>query len=187
MKRWAAVFAAAAVLLGGACSPADHPPAGANVTPASADSAEADLNAQDETTEEDFTFDDIAEFDDGLVVEIAGTVAVKAAAGQTGAERTRGEIVIVSVRLENLTGAELDVDTIVVSCAYGAGLDAPVVTDPTGELQPGFMGVVAPDEEVIAVIGFAVPFTQLDRVVITVDRGDPAFEPVEFRGPVERG
>ncbi len=50
-----------------------------------------------------FSLDDAAEFDDGLLIEIAGAIADKAARTDHGAEATNGEIVIASVRIENKT------------------------------------------------------------------------------------
>ena len=53
--------------------------------------------------EQQFTLDDVAEFDDGLMIEIAGTVADKASKTDRGAEATNGQIVIASIRIENKT------------------------------------------------------------------------------------
>ena len=57
----------------------------------------------DVSEEQQFTLDDVAEFDDGLMIEIAGTVADKASKTDRGAEATNGQIVIASIRIENKT------------------------------------------------------------------------------------
>ena len=57
-----------------------------------------------------FSLDDVAEFDDGLLIEIAGAVADKAKKTDRGAEATNGEIVIASVRIENKTKSPYDAE-----------------------------------------------------------------------------
>src|SRR5690242_18088410 len=55
-----------------------------------------------------FTLDDVAEYDDGLLIEIAGAAADRARKNEKGADGTEGQIVIASVRIEN--GTEHNVD-----------------------------------------------------------------------------
>src|SRR5690348_14879941 len=50
-----------------------------------------------------FTLDDVAEYDDGLLIEIAGAAADRARKNEKGADGTDGQIVIASVRIENGT------------------------------------------------------------------------------------
>ena len=136
---------------------------------------------------ETFALDEVAEFDDGLLVEVAGTVATKAEVDYRGAEGNSHEIVVVSVRIENGTAQEFPAAGVVVTASYGDEVPAPLVTDPAGELQQGFSGVVPVGDEAVAPLGFAVPFSAVRRVKVTVDRGDDLFAPVSFSGPVERG
>ena len=81
---------------------------------------------------------DIAEFDDGLLIEIAGTVADKANKADRGAEATNGEIVIASVRIENQTQEPYDAEGVLIGAKYGNGKDAQIIIDKTDELQSGF-------------------------------------------------
>jgi hypothetical protein len=62
-----------------------------------------------------FKLDDVAEFDDGLVIDIAGTVADEAAKTDRGAEATNGEIVIASIRLENNTKKPYDAQDVLIA------------------------------------------------------------------------
>lgn len=134
-----------------------------------------------------FGFDDVASYEGGVEVEIAGAQGRRAATGITGAEATRGEIVVVSVLLRNLSDADLDASTVLVTAAYGRDdREAPLVTDPTGTLTGGFLGFLTPGAEDTADLGFAVPFAELGRVRVTVDLGDEVHAPVTFAGAVER-
>ena len=63
-----------------------------------------------------FKLDDAAEFDDGLLIEIAGTVADKATKTDRGAEATNGQIVIASVRIENKTKKSYDAKGVLIGC-----------------------------------------------------------------------
>ena len=60
--------------------------------------------------EQQFSLNDVAEFDDGLLIEIAGAVADKATKTDRGAEATNGEIVVASVRIENKTKEPYDAE-----------------------------------------------------------------------------
>lgn len=134
-----------------------------------------------------FSFDDVASYQGGVEVEIAGAVARRATPGTTGAEATRGELVVFSVLLRNLSTADLDASTVLVTAAYGPDdREAPLVTDPTGALTGGFLGSLTPGAEDTADLGFAVPFAAAGQVRVTVDLGDEVHEPVSFVGAVER-
>lgn len=134
-----------------------------------------------------FSFDDIASYEGGVEVEISGIVARQASPGVTGAERTSGQIVVASVLIRNDSAADLDAATALVTATYGpSDTDAPLVTDPTGTLAHAFLGSVTPGAEVAADFGFAIPFSALSAVTITIDLGDDKHEPVSFTGAVER-
>ena len=134
-----------------------------------------------------FGFDDIASYDDGVEVEIVGTVAQQATTGMTGAETTHGQMVVASVLIRNGSVTAVDAASVLVTAAYGADdTDAPLVVDPTGELANAFLGHVTAGEEATAGYGFAIPFSALGRVIVTVDLGDGEHEPVSFTGAVER-
>ena len=108
--------------------------------------------------EQQFSLDDVAEFDDGLLIEIAGAVADKATKTDRGAEATNGEIVVASVRIENKTKEPYDAENVLIGATYGTGKDAQIMIDKTDELQSGFTGTIRPKDEDIATVGFAVPY-----------------------------
>jgi hypothetical protein len=128
----------------------------------------------------------VAEFDDGLVVEIAGSVADKAKKTDKGAEATKGQIVIASVRIENGTKHAYDAAPVQITATYGTGTAANLIVDKTNELQPGFAGPIKPKDESIATVGFAVPYAQLKRVTFIIDPNDDEHDPVSFTGEVHR-
>jgi Domain of unknown function (DUF4352) len=136
--------------------------------------------------EQQFSLDDIAEFDDGLLIEIAGAVADKAKKTDRGAEVTNGEIVIASVRIENKTKEPYDAESVLIGATYGNGKDAQIIVDETDELQSGFTGTIKPNNEDIATVGFAVPFTELKKVTFIVDPNDDVHEAISFSGTVHR-
>jgi hypothetical protein len=134
-----------------------------------------------------FKLDDVAEFDDGLVIEIAGTVADKAAKTDRGAEATKGEIVIASVRIENNTKKPYDAKGVLIGAKYGDNnQDAQIIVDKTDELQSGFKGKTKPKDESIATVGFAVPWKELTKVTFIVDPNDDVHEVISFTGRVHR-
>lgn len=137
--------------------------------------------------DQQFTLDDTAEFDDGLTVEIAGRVADTAADTARGAEATQGEIVVVTVLVENNTPEVYDPSATTVTAAYADGTVAQPVTDPENEIGTGFTGPIPVADEGVSVVGFAVPASQLKRVTIVVDLNDESHEPVSFAGEVEGG
>jgi hypothetical protein len=136
--------------------------------------------------EQQFTFDDIAEFDDGLRIEIAGTVADKASKTDRGAEATDGQIVIASIRIENNTTKSYDARSVLIGATYGNGQDAQIIVDKTDELQSGFTGKIKAKDEGIATVGFAIPWKELKKVAIVVDPNDDVHEAISFTGGVHR-
>lgn len=166
-------------------TPSADPSPTSATTPSSRDTPAASGSGVDEDTA--FGFDDIASYESGVEVEISGIVAQQAGTGVTGAETTGGQIVVASVLIRNGSTALLDATTTLVTATHGpADTDAPLVTDPTGTLTHAFLGSVTPGAEVTADVGFAVPFSALSAVTVTVDLGDGAHEPVSFAGAVER-
>jgi hypothetical protein len=137
--------------------------------------------------DQQFSLDETAQYDDGLQIEIAGTVADKAKQTDRGAEATRGEIVIASVRIENGTAETIPVADVLISASYRDGTDAQIIIDKTDQLQSGFRGSIKKGDEQIATIGFAVPFSELAKVTFVVEPNDDVHDPVSFTGSVERG
>jgi hypothetical protein len=133
-----------------------------------------------------FTLDDVAEYDDGLLIEIAGTVADKATKTDRGAEATNGQLVIASIRIENKTRKPYDADDVLIGAKYGDGKDAQIIIDKTDELQSGFNGKIKPKDERIATVGFAVPWKELKKVTFIVDPNDDVHEAISFTGRVHR-
>jgi hypothetical protein len=133
-----------------------------------------------------FKLDDAAEFDDGLVIEIAGTVADKAAKTDRGAEATNGQIVIASVRIENNTRKPYDAKGVLIGAKYGDDNDAQIIIDKTDQLQSGFKGKIKPKDEDVATVGFAVPWKELNKVTFIVDPNDDVHEAISFTGRVHR-
>ena len=133
-----------------------------------------------------FTLDEAAEFDDGLIVEIAGSVADKAKKADKGAAATKGQIVIASVRIENGTKRAYNAAPAQITATYGNGTSAEPIVDKTGELQRGFAGKIKPNDESIATVGFGVPHTQLRHVTFIIDPNDAEHDPVSFTGQVRR-
>jgi len=131
-----------------------------------------------------FRLDQTASYDDGLQVEIAGTVADRARKTDRGAEATHGEIVIASVRIENRTNQTFPAADVLISATYGEGTDAQIIIDPTDKLQSGFGGDLDRDDEAVASVGFAMPFSQLGKVTFVVDPNDDVHDPVSFTGQV---
>jgi hypothetical protein len=136
--------------------------------------------------EQQFSLNDIAEFDDGLLIEIAGTVADKASKTDRGAEATNGEIVIASVRIKNQTQEPYDAESVLIGAKYGDGKDAQIIIDKTDELQSGFTGKIKPEDEEIATVGLAVPFKELKNVTFIVDPNDDVHDAISFSGRVHR-
>ena len=158
-------------------TPADPTPSGSG-SPSSGPSDAEDAS---------FSFDDIASYEGDAEIEITGTAARTIATGMTGAESTRGQMVVVSVLIRNLSTEDLDATTVLVTAASGPDdIEAPLVNDPSGGLPNAFLGMITPGAEDTADYGFAIPFSSLNRVRVTVDLGDEIHEPVSFAGAVER-
>jgi hypothetical protein len=133
-----------------------------------------------------FKLDDVAEFDDGLVIDIAGTVADEAAKTDRGAEATNGEIVIASIRIENKSKKPYDAQDVLIGAKYGTDKDAQIIIDRTDQLQSGFQGKIKPKSQEIATVGFAVPWKELKKVTFVVDPNDDVHEAISFTGQVHR-
>jgi hypothetical protein len=133
-----------------------------------------------------FGFDEVAEYPDGLQIEVSGAAATRAEAKDQGAESTGGEIVSAVVRIGNNRELPYDASAVRVSVTYGNGTVAPLVLDNTGDLQRGFTGAVPVAGEATAPMAFAVPFSALAAVTFVVDPGDDQHEPVSFTGQVRR-
>jgi Domain of unknown function (DUF4352) len=133
-----------------------------------------------------FKLDDVAEFDDGLLIEIAGTDADKATKTDRGAEATKGQIVIASVRIENKTKKSYNAEGVLIGAKYGDGKDAQIIIDKTDQLKSGFTGKIKPKDEGIATVGFAVPWKELKKVTFIVDPNDDVHEAISFTGQVHR-
>ena len=184
----------AALLALAACGtpPASEPhPSGTAVDDATATTESPSPNTTDTTPgevpeEQQFSLNDIAEFDDGLLIDIAATVAQKANKTDRGAEATNGEIVIASVRIKNQTEEPYDAETVLIGAKYGDGKDAQIIIDKTDELRSGFTGKIKPEDDEIATVGFAVPFRDLKNVTLIVDPNDDVHEAVSFSGRVQR-
>ena len=188
------------VLAGCGVQPSNQPepeasPGGSGPPTAAVESsANGDANASEATAatpgevseEQQFTLDDVAEFDDGLMIEIAGTVADKASKTDQGAEATNGQIVIASVRIENNTKRSYDAENVLIGTKYGDRQDAQIIIDKTDELQSGFSGKIKRKDEAIATVGFAVPWKELKKVTIIVDPNDDVHEAISFTGRVHR-
>ena len=187
----------AVVLTLAACGspPANQPPSSPTPGGASPQTAATSVSPSPSATgatpadvleEQQFSLDDIAQFDDGLVIEIAGAVADKAAKTDRGAEATNGEIVIASVRIENKTTKPYDAENVLIGAKYGNGKDAQIIIDETDELKSGFTGTIKPKDEGIIPVGFAVPHKELKKVTFIVDPNDDVHEAISFTGTVDR-
>ena len=133
-----------------------------------------------------FKLDDVAEFDDGLLIDIAGTVADKATKTDRGAEATNGQMVIASIRIENKTKKPYDAASVLIGAKYGGEKDAQIIIDKTDELQSGFTKKIKRKDEGIATVGFAVPYKELKKVTFIVDPNDDVHEAISFTGTVHR-
>ena len=136
--------------------------------------------------EQQFSLDDAAEFDDGLLIEIAGAVADKVARTGRAAEATDGEIVIASIRIENKTKEPYAAESVLIGAKYGNGKDAQIIIGKSDELQRGFTGTIKTGDEAVATVGFAVPFSELEKVTFIVDPNDDLHAAISFTGPVQR-
>lgn len=140
----------------------------------------------DQDADQKYTLDDTAEFDDGLVVGVSGTIATKASPTQTGAESTGGQIVIASVTIENQGPEVFDASLVTITATYGDHTVAPVVADSAGELQSAFDNDIEVGDEASVVVGFAIPFSAIKKVTVVIDCADDVHVPVTFEGAVVR-
>jgi hypothetical protein len=197
MRRLPGALIAVLVVLAGcgflpASQPAPGAPATSGGTEASASPAGPDSGANSSPTPaevpegQQFSLDDAAEFDDGLLIEIIGAVADKAAMTDRGAEATDGDIVVASVRIENKTKEPYAAESVLIGAKYGHGEDAQIIIDRTDELQSGFTGTIRAGDEAIATIGFAIPFSELKKVTFIVDPNDDVHEAISFTGTISR-
>jgi hypothetical protein len=175
----------ALVLLAETLTACGRPP-GDQPSPAaeSAEPSELASTPRPVPSDQRFGLEDSAHFDDGLLLEIAGTEAATAKDTDRGAEQTNGEIVVASIRLENHTGSSYDPRQMIIVATYDDGQAATVIQDETGELTTGFGEEVLDGDEGVATIGFAIPASALDEVSITLDPNDDVHEPVSFTGAV---
>lgn len=182
MRRALAAVMLAAVMLLTGCSGGDgavDPPV---VSESPTEEAEPEIAA-----EQQFSLDDTAQFDDGLEVEIAGSLAAKAGSADQGAESTDGEIVTASVRIGNNTTEPYDPRNTTITASYGDLTVASPVINPAEELTGTFTEVIAVDDEGVAAAAFAIPADGLDEVVFVVDLQDDTHEPMSFSGGVVQG
>src|SRR6185436_11856994 len=98
-------------------------------------------------TQQRFKLDDVAEFDDGLSIDIAGTVADKATKTDRGAEATNGHIVIASIRIENKTKKPNNTVKIMIGAKYGDEKDAKIIIDKFFVIETGFTKKIKPKDE----------------------------------------
>lgn len=210
MRRVLATLALVAVLVTGCTGePGDQPPAGGvpstettGTTGPTGDEPPEGQPSEIEPSEiepseietprpvgkdQQFSLDEVAEFPDGLQIEIAGALADQAKPQHRGAEATNGEIVVASVRIENGTSEAFLASGVLISATYGDGRPAQIIFDSTGELRDGFDGEVPEADELVAPVGFAVPISALGKVTLIVDCNDDIHDPVSFTGKVERG
>jgi hypothetical protein len=210
MRRVLATLALVAVLVTGCTGePGDQPPAGGvpstettGTTGPTGDEPPEGQPSEIEPSEiepseietprpvgkdQQFSLDEVAEFPDGLQIEIAGALADQGKPQHRGAEATNGEIVVASVRIENGTSEAFLASGVLISATYGDGRPAQIILDSTGELRDGFDGEVPEADELVAPVGFAVPISALGKVTLIVDCNDDIHDPVSFTGKVERG
>lgn len=133
----------------------------------------------------EFTFDQAARYDDGVLVEVDDIHAAKATATQQGAEGTSGDVVLVGIVVTNRSTKPFVTDQMVVS-GYYAKVGAPKLVDSSGAVGDSFKGTVPAGGQARAAFGFAIPADQLDEVTIMVDGGDDAHGPVQFTGKVTK-
>lgn len=181
----------------GGCVQGDQPepgdPTGRVLDDPTTDAQSPDPGIPDSTptnvpdADQKYTLDDTAEFDDGLMVGISGTIATKASLTQSGADSTDGQIVIASVTIENQGPEVFEADLVTITATYGDGKVAPMITDSAGELQNAFGGEIEVGDEASVVLGFAIPFSEITKVTIVVDCADDVHVPVTFEGTVVRG
>jgi hypothetical protein len=129
----------------------------------------------------------VAEFEDGLSIEISGTpLARRAGEHEKGAESTNGELVVVAVRIDNQGTEPFAAEEALITLQYEGVDDAPLIVDSEGDLRAGFSEPIPAGSEATATLGFAVPYSAIDSIAITIAPGDDLSEPVTFTGAAER-
>ncbi|GAA2093619.1 hypothetical protein GCM10009841_03500 [Microlunatus panaciterrae] len=164
-------------------------PAGTSAPSATPTPTPTPTSRQSRQTEapEEFGFDDVAQFDDGMSIEIAFTLVDKAKPTDKGTEATNGQIVVVVVQLNNQTKDSYDPSDSRITCSYGAdGTPARVVVDKTGELQTGFHRPIKAGEQATAQLGFAIPAADAGHIMVDVDLNDAVHDPVRFTGEAQQ-
>lgn len=170
-----------AIVLAAAGCTATPPPAPPASSPVSTPSASEDPG------DEGFTFDDAAEFDDGLTIEVSGVpLARRAGEHEKGAEATNGEIVVIAVLITNEGTEPFPAQESLITLQYAGVDDAPLIVDEVGDLQAGFSEPIPPASDATVTLGFAVPFSAIGDISVTVDPGTDISEPVTFSGAAER-
>ena len=159
-------------------------PSAADPTPAGSGSPSGGPSDAEDAS---FSFDDIASYQGDAEIEITGTAARMITTGMTGAESTKGQMVVVSVTdPQPLDQGPRRHDGARHRLVGPDDIEAPLINDPSGGLPNAFLGVITSGAEEQAAYGFAIPFSSLNRVRVTVDLGDEIHEPVSFAGAVER-
>lgn len=133
-----------------------------------------------------FTFDQAAQYDNDMLIQVNDVASGTATATMSGAEGTAGEIVTVTVELNNEGQASVPLSEWVVQGYYGdADVGAVLIYDEGGTVGDSFDGDIGPAQSVTANFAFAVPASELDRVSILVDPRDDVNGPVVFVGSAE--
>ena len=174
----------AALLLAGCSRGTDAPEV---VEPTVAASSARAVAVPEVAPDQRFALDDLATFDDGLEVEVAGSVAGRATANDQGADRSGGEIVTASIRIGNNTDEAYDPRLATITATYGDGTVASPVVNPTEKVTGTFAEPIAVQGEGVAAAGFAIPAAELTEVTFVVDLADGTHDPVSFTGKVEQG
>lgn len=128
------------------------------------------------------TFDQAADYEDGLSIQVDNVRADTAPDEVTGAEGTAGQVVLADVVVSNGTRESYDASTIVIQGYYRGNVGAVMLADPSGEIGQGFGESVPRGEQHKARVGFAVPVEDADEVTIVVDPRDDYHAPVHFEG-----
>ena len=132
-----------------------------------------------------FTLDDVAEYDDGLLIEIAGAAADKARKSEKGAEDTDGQIVIASVRIENGSKHNFDARPIMITAVYGDGVAA-TEDDAAGSSSAASPVWSSPRTRTSPPSASPSRSSELGQVTFYLDPDDDEHDPVSFTGKIRR-
>lgn len=182
--RLVVVSLAALMPLLAACSSQDPRPDPPVATASEATTPQPDLTSAPTTPPigDPLSFDQAADYEDGLSIQVDNVVVTTAPDEVTGAEGTSGQVVIADVVLTNGTRSSYDATTVVVQGYYRGNVGAVMLTDPAGQLGQGFGESVPRGEQHKARVGFAVPAAEAGQVTIVVDPRDGEHAPVRFEG-----